>query len=108
MARRLKPLDVERKIRPGKFCASWQRSGVNPCPRPDWLRGMSGYGMTPCGAKRPLATKLSLPPLRRSAVLLPYTFLRREALLVVWREQKATWEQSWVKPTVRRISTQDQ
>jgi hypothetical protein len=45
MAGKLKPLDVERKIWPGKFCASWQRSGANLCPRPDWLRGMGGHGM---------------------------------------------------------------
>jgi hypothetical protein len=34
MAGKLKPLDVERKIRPGK--SLYEPSGVNPCPRPDW------------------------------------------------------------------------
>ena len=60
MARKLKPLDVERKIRPGKFCASWKRSGVNPCPDRTGLRGMSGYETpdhdvhrTSCGSRMP-------------------------------------------------------
>jgi hypothetical protein len=34
MAGKLKPLDIERKIRPGK--SLYEPSGVNPCPRPDW------------------------------------------------------------------------
>jgi hypothetical protein len=34
MAGKLKPLDVERKIRPGK--SLYEPSGVNPCPRPGW------------------------------------------------------------------------
>jgi hypothetical protein len=44
MAGKLKPLDVERKIRPGKFCASWEGSGVNPCPDRTGLCGMGAYG----------------------------------------------------------------
>jgi hypothetical protein len=44
MASKLKPLDVERKIRPGKLCASWEGSGVNPCPDRTGLCGMGAYG----------------------------------------------------------------